>query len=431
MAKDTSIKLRNEVIYSIYVRNHTEEGTFKGVEKDLKRIKDLGTDIIWFMPIHSIGILNKKGELGCPYANKSYRDVNPEYGILEDFIHLVDEIHNLGMKCIIDVVYNHTSPDSELAKNHPEYFYKKSDGSMGNRVGDWQDIIDLDYSNEDLWNYQIDTLKQWATIVDGFRCDVASLVPIEFWEKAKIETSKVNKDLIWLGESADIAFLKEMRKLGFHVWSDSELYSVFDIIYDYDIWETYCDFLSGKIELSEYINLLNFQDGIYPTNYVKLRCLENHDRPRINSLVSGKKVLENFTAFLYFQKGTTLIYAGQEFENKHTPSLFQIDKIYRNEDATIGNLMKRLYKIKKDSLFAIGDYKLKAINRSNTVIGYYEKNSEVLLGIFNLKGISEKVCVDLKDGLYKNIINNEEILVQDGIINTLGDPIIIRDKQIL
>lgn len=426
MSKDTDINLRNKVIYSIYIRNHTQEGTFKSIENDLLRIKNLGTDIIWFMPIHSIGILNKKGELGCPYSNKSYRDVNPEYGTMEDFIHLVEEIHKLNMKCIIDVVYNHTSHDSDLFKEHPEYFYRNIDGCVGNRVGDWSDIIDLDYSNYNLWNYQIESLKQWSNIVDGFRCDVASLIPIEFWKKAKEETSKIKKDLIWLAESIDLSFIKEMRRLDFDVWSDSELYQVFDIIYDYDTWDVYCDFLRGKIQLSEYISLLNFQDGIYPTNYVKLRCLENHDRPRISSLVNGKNVLENFTSFLYFQKGATLIYAGQEFENKHTPSLFDIDKIYRKDDASIGVLMKRLYQIKKDELFTIGDYKLKAIDKSSTVIGYYEKNDESIVGIFNLKGISENVSVNLDDGIYINQINDEKILVTSNTISTTGYPIIIK-----
>ena len=134
MALDTDISLRSQVIYSIYVRNHTQEGTFSAVIPDLDRIKALGTDIIWFMPIHPIGVKGKKGSLGCPYANKDYRSVNPEYGTLEDFRTLVDAIHARGMKCIIDVVYNHTSPDSVLTTEHPEFFYRKPDGTMGNHV---------------------------------------------------------------------------------------------------------------------------------------------------------------------------------------------------------------------------------------------------------------------------------------------------------
>ena len=151
MAHETDRSLRRSVIYELYLRSHTPEGTFRAVEPDLDRIRALGVDIIWLMPIHPIGILNRKGSLGCPYANRDYRTVNPEYGSMEDFIHLVEEIHRRGMKCIIDVVYNHTSPDSTLVREHPEFFYRKPDGSRGNKVGDWTDVVDLDYGVPALW----------------------------------------------------------------------------------------------------------------------------------------------------------------------------------------------------------------------------------------------------------------------------------------
>ena len=151
MAVDTKKSLRNQVLYSIYVRNYSKEGTFAAVQADLDRIKALGTDIIWLLPIHPTGEKNRKGSLGSPYAIRDYRAVNPEFGTLDDFRHLVDAIHARGMKCIIDVVYNHTSPDSWLAENHPEWFYHKPDGSLGNRFGDWWDVADLDYSHLELW----------------------------------------------------------------------------------------------------------------------------------------------------------------------------------------------------------------------------------------------------------------------------------------
>ena len=178
MAFETSTGLRNQVMYSVFVRQYSREGTFAKVEEDLDRIRALGVDVIWFLPIHPIGKKCRKGSLGSPYAIADYRAVNPEFGTLEDFRRLVAAIHARGMKCIIDVVYNHTSPDSWLAQNHPEWFYHKPDGSFGNRIGDWSDIIDLDYGNRALWAYQIETLKFWAGIVDGFRCDVAPLVPL-------------------------------------------------------------------------------------------------------------------------------------------------------------------------------------------------------------------------------------------------------------
>ena len=134
MAANTDISLRNAVIYSIYIRSHTEEGTFLSVIPDLDRIKALGTDIIWLMPIHPIGEKNKKGSLGCPYANRDYRTVNPCYGTMEDFQVLVRAIHEHGMKCMIDVVYNHTSPDAVLVSEHPEFYYRKPDGNFGNKT---------------------------------------------------------------------------------------------------------------------------------------------------------------------------------------------------------------------------------------------------------------------------------------------------------
>lgn len=224
MAKNTEISLRNKVIYSVYVRNHTNDGTFNAVAEDLDRIKSLGTDIIWFMPIHPIGVKNKKGSLGCPYANKDYRTTNPEYGTMDDFKSLVEKIHAKGMKCIIDVVYNHTSPDSNLSVEHPEFFYRKPDGNFGNKVGDWSDIIDLDYSNKELWQYQIDSLVMWAKIVDGFRCDVASFVPVEFWKQAREAVAKVNPDCIWLAESVHSSFNVFSRKSGIYTASDYELF---------------------------------------------------------------------------------------------------------------------------------------------------------------------------------------------------------------
>ena len=124
--------------------------------------------------------------MGSPYAIRDYRGINSEYGTLDDFKELVHEIHDNGMKCIIDVVYNHTAPDSWLAENHPEYFCKFPDGDLRSHNAEWEDIADLDYRNKELWTYQIDTLKMRAGVVDGFRCDVAPLIPLDFWLEARI-----------------------------------------------------------------------------------------------------------------------------------------------------------------------------------------------------------------------------------------------------
>ncbi|MBQ9188712.1 MAG: alpha-amylase, partial [Clostridia bacterium] len=127
------MSLRNMTLYSIFIRNFG--GTFAGVEKELPRLTALGVDAVWLMPIHPIGKVKRKGSLGSPYAIADYRAVNPEFGTMEDFTHLCDAAHAQGLKVLIDVVYNHTSPDSVLAATHPEWFYHKPDGSFGNRIG--------------------------------------------------------------------------------------------------------------------------------------------------------------------------------------------------------------------------------------------------------------------------------------------------------
>ena len=426
MAKNTEISLRNKVIYSVYVRNHTNDGTFNAVAKDLDRIKSLGTDIIWFMPIHPIGVKNKKGSLGCPYANKDYRTTNPEYGTMDDFKSLVEKIHAKGMKCIIDVVYNHTSPDSNLSVEHPEFFYRKPAGNFGNKVGDWSDIIDLDYSNKELWQYQIDSLVMWAKIVDGFRCDVASFVPVEFWKQAREAVAKVNPDCIWLAESVHSSFNVFSRKSGIYTASDYELFDAFDMEYDYDIREVFDKYLKGETSLSHYLDMFNYQEAIYPHNYDKMRCLENHDQPRICHYVKNRSDLENYTAFLYFLKGSTLIYAGQEFGCEETPSLFDKDVFPRNTGIDLSNLFAKLDTIKKTVLDDDDYFKADADDENDIAILERDNNKSKKVGIFSLKSKSADVKVDLPDGDYKNEISGETVTVSNGKVHCNGKAIIIR-----
>lgn len=386
MAINTKVSLRNKVMYSIFIRNHGINGTFKDVEEDLERIKSLGIDIIWLMPIHPMGIKNKKGQLGCPYSIKNYREVNPQYGTIDDFKSLINKIHSLGMECIIDVVYNHTSPDSWLVENQEEFFYRKPDGEMGNKVGDWTDVVDLDYNNKELWDYQIQTLKYWLSIgVDWFRCDVAPLVPLEFWLRAREELAKINSNTLWLSESVHPSFILTMRENGFVGLSDSEIYQAFDMAYDYDVNVEYLGCFSGKNSIKQYIDRVAIQEVIYPNNYVKLRFLENHDQPRAAILIPDEEILRIWTGFLYFQKGCTLIYAGQEAQETTTPSLFDNDKINLNfikEDFV--ELLKTLGKIKKREIMAKGFYEIHMADYKDVILASYKHKNKKLLGIFNV-----------------------------------------------
>lgn len=427
MAKNTSVYLRSQIIYSVFVRNHSMEGTFAGVEKDLDRIRSLGTDIIWLMPVHPIGVQSKKGELGCPYAIRDYRAINPAYGTMDDFRRLVDEVHSRGMHCVIDVVYNHTSPDSWLVKNHPEWFYHKPDGSLGNRCGDWQDVVDLDYGKKDLWEYQIETLKMWASIVDGFRCDVASMVPVDFWMKAREEVESVRPGCIWLAETLEPSFLRSTRAQGIHTYSDGEVYQAFDMTYDYDVNPFYAEYTSGKIPLSRYAEALEQQESLYPSNYVKLRFLENHDQPRAKERIPDEQALVNWTAFLYFQKGTTLIYAGQEMENGQTPSLFDADPVDWHTGHDLSRLMQTLAGIKKEQVpVDTTFYTLMANNESNILTVLYETQTDVLAGVFSLQAQNGVVLLPVKDGRYQDLVTGKPVNITNGKLRCAGTPVIFR-----
>ena len=429
MAKNTAKEYRNQVMYSIFVRNHSEEGTFEAVRRDLERIRALGVDVIWLMPIHPIGVKNRKGTEGSPYAIADYRAVNPDYGTLEDFRRLTEDIHRLGMRCVIDVVYNHTSPDSWLAERHPEWFYHKADGSMGGHVGDWTDVVDLDYSNPELWDYQIETLKYWASMVDGFRCDVASLVPLDFWLRARKEVETVRPGCLWLAESVEPEFIHAARGQGVNALSDSEIFQAFDVSYEYDIFSCYRDYLEGRVPLSRYAEAVTRQEVIYPDNYVKLRCLENHDQLRAAAAIPDEAALLNWTAFLYFQKGMTLLYGGQERSCDHLPHLFEKDPVDWTHGPDRSEQLRRLYEMKQNPLFANSTYDVRALG-GEILYAVHSAGDRQLAGIFSMRGNCGLVPVEAPDGIYPNLAGDGSVEVKFGRVSCQGVPIVIETPRL-
>ena len=428
MADNTNIKLRQKMMYSLFVRNHTPEGTFAAVEKDLDRIQSLGTDIIWFMPIQPVGVLNRKGKDGSPYAIKDYRKVDPSMGTMEDFRHLTEEIHKRGMLCILDVVYNHTSPDSWLIENHPDYFKRDEEGNTVTLVPDWSDIADLDYSNTQLWRYQIDTLKMWAEMVDGFRCDVAPRVPVDFWRQARKEVEEIRPGAIWLAESTEKHFVKFIRSRGGYCATDSQLYDVFDICYDYDIWPEFMGYVKedSGFRLSLYLDEIEKQEGTYPENYVKLRCLENHDQERIAYHVGGdRQNILNWTAFSFFLKGMAFVYAGQEKMLSHQPSIFEKDPTDFGGGEDISDFIARCAHIKKKELTADGIYGSFADDDRDIAYLWCKMKQKCVLGIFSLKGYEGKTAAYIADGVYENLLTGEVVSVSEGQFACDGKPIIV------
>jgi 1,4-alpha-glucan branching enzyme len=412
MASNTPSSYRNLVIYEIYVRNHSINGTIGDVERDLHRLHALGVDVLWFMPIHPIGLLNKKGSLGCPYSVRDYREVNPEYGTKEEFAHLIQQAHEIGLQVMIDVVYNHTAHDSVLVKEHPEYFHQDENGNPVTTVPEWSDVIDLKYPNHNLASYLIQTLQGWAEMgVDGFRCDVASLVPLEFWVQARAEVAKVKPGVIWLAESVHASFVGSRRTNGLSGLSDSELYEAFDMTYDYDIWPIWQLAVQGKVPVRRYIEMLRFQDCIYPENHVKMRCVENHDQARIMRLAPSRAQGMAWTAFQAFNKGSFLIYGGQESAVKHTPSLFEIDKVEWG-DYSLQPFLTRLVKLKKDPAQVEGKFVI--MQADPAIQAAWEYPGKNLYGIFNTSGKTGYIMVNLPDGTYRDILNDGQAVVRGG-----------------
>ena len=349
MARNSPEWIKRALIYEIYVPGHSSLGTFEGVTNDLERIKDFGADIIWLMPIHPIGEEGRKGNLGSPYAIKDYRGINPLLGDEASLKRLIEKTHVLGMKIIIDLVYNHTAKDSILVKEHPEWFLRDHEGRLSRKVSDWSDIYDLDYSKVDLWDYQIATLDKWLGMgVDGFRCDVAALTPIEFWNKARLVLNQ-DREVIWLAESVHKGFVKYLRDAGFIAHSDPELHQAFDLTYDYDGFEYLENYFRGRGELKEYLKYLYLQETLYPKEAVKLRFLENHDQERIGALIPDRNFLMNWVAFYSLLPGATLVWAGQEVMLKKRIDFFEREIIdWEKGDYEFYKFFKNVIRVAKE-----------------------------------------------------------------------------------
>ena len=421
----TKKDLRNIFIYQVYTRNHNKSGTFKEFINDLDRIQDLGVDIIYLLPIHKIGQKRKKGQLGSPYSIQDYRSINPEYGTLEDFKLLIKEIHSRDMKLMIDVVYNHTSYDSVLLNEHPEYFYKNEIGEFSNRVGEWWDITDLDYTtSKGLKNELIDTLIYWSELgIDAFRWDVASVLPYDFLKEAHDKVIDSNPNSIFLSESVHGGFFRFLRSQGIEVISESEIFQIFDMAYDYDVHPLFEEYLKGEIPLNRFLEELIKQEETYPDNYIKMRNLENHDFGRFAPMVNNDEVLiNNWVAQVFFSKGSTMIYAGQERCDNNKPSLFDVDKV--NWDGLdISPLNTKCASIVKDKIFAYGYYDVKLTDKE-VYYGDFSIDSKKIIGIFNLGKDEGYIKVDIPDGLYTNLINNKKIEIIDAKLKLLFEPII-------
>ena len=307
-----------------------------------------------------------------------------------------------------------------LAQTHPEWFFRDEQGRPSRHVADWWDVVDLDYTHKELWRYQIDTLKMWAEIVDGFRCDVASSVPLDFWCQARQEVEAVRPGCIWLAESVHGAHVLGLRWQGAYCATDTELYQAFDMTYDYDIWPWFEGCLTGRNTLQQYIDMLNYQELTYPSGFIKMRCGENHDTPRLAHWVQDERRLRHWLAFLYFCRGSMLLYGGTEFAPRRQVGLFDADDNFGDKRSDLSDFLRRCKAMKQTlPLECAVWYEVSG----GAVIGHYKSPAGERTGVFDLSGCGGRVSVALADGVYENQLGGD-LTVTDGHVRTDGDPIV-------
>ncbi len=391
---------KNGVIYEVNLRQYSEAGTFKEFQKHLPRIKSLGVDIIWLMPIHPIGEVNRKGTLGSYYSVKDYLDVNPEHGTKEDFKDLVKQIHALGMYVIIDWVANHTAWDNELTKTNPDFYTKDSTGNFLPPVADWHDVIDLNYENKELWSYMTNALKYWVDEfnIDGYRCDVAGMVPTEFWTFAvpKIEETK------------QVFMLAEENK--------PELHSAFNMTYAWDFHHLMNDIAKGKKNAADVIKYFKDDNEKYPSDAYRMIFTSNHDENSWNGTVFERMndAAETMLVLSTVVEGMPLVYSGQEAGMDQRLDFFEKDVI-NWKDHKFSNLYKSLFKLKNDNkALWNGNFgaRMEFIENSdseNVLTFIREKEQDKLFAIFNLSDKSTKINLNDEKimGSYINLFTKQ------------------------
>ncbi len=304
-------------IYEVNVRQFSQEGTFAAFQQALPRLKDMGVEILWFMPITPIGIKERKmspDDLGSYYAVKDYKDVNPEFGTLNDFKKLVDRAHAMGFKVITDWVANHSAPDNHWVDAHPAFYTKDNNGKFVSPY-DWTDVYQLDYNNMELRDSMIDAMQFWIreTNIDGFRCDVAEPVPASFWKDCITKLRKM-KSIFMLAEG-NTAWLHEAG---------------FDATYNWNAMNYTKDLYTGKINATAFMDSLNNNAKQYPTDAMRLNFTTNHDENSWNGTEFEKygdayKMFAVFT--MTYHQSIPLIYNGQEIPNKKRLKFFVKDPI--------------------------------------------------------------------------------------------------------
>ena len=407
--------VKNATIYELNIRQFSQEGTFKAIEKQLPRLKKMGINIIWLMPVQPIGVVNRKGSLGSYYSVKDYLKVNPEFGTDEDFRSLVKAIHSQGMYVILDWVANHSSWDNMLATQHPEWYTKSREGRFQPTPWrDYDDIIDFDYSQPGLRKYMTEALKFWVKEydIDGYRCDVASFVPIDFWENARKELDAI-KPVFMLAEAED----KELHR------------RAFDATYNWTLWNILHQIAInnksvktlGEAYIAEHVS-------IFPKEGIRMNFIDNHDKNSWegNQYSNFGPALKAATVFTTMMDGMPMVYNGQEAGLNRSLLFFEKDPIVwkKHENEALYTTLFAL-KHKNQALWngKYGGEMVRIMNdKMDQIISFVrEKNGDKVITLINLSREKVQVSFDTSydAGTYINLFSGKPQQISKKITLTM------------
>lgn len=377
----------NGIIYEIYPRSFSAAGNFAGIEKRLPELKQLGVTTLWLMPIHPVGKEKRKGTLGSPYSIQDYYGINPEFGTLEDFQRLVRSTHAQGMKIVIDLVANHTSWDSRMFREHPEWFTKDSSGNFVPPVADWSDVVDLNYDSKEMRRYMIEMMKYWVRDIglDGFRCDVAEMVPTDFWNDARAALDSI-KPVLMLAEGQ---------------YPEHHL-KAFDVTYAWNFYGIIGPVVNGEKTVAEFDTVLSREAAAYPKGSLRLRFSSNHDenawdKPDVEKFgAEGAKLAAVLTNTF---PGVPLLYNGQEAGNDIKLGLFEKFDIDWSKGKAYRQFYTKLYSIRKNhSALSTGEFIRVRNDRPERVYSFLRADGKsTLLTVLNFADEAQHVRIELPE----------------------------------
>lgn len=323
------------VIYEMNIRQTTPEGTFRSAARRLPLLRNIGVDAVWLMPVYPIGRINRKGTLGSYYSISNYCAVNPEFGTMADFDDFVAEAHRLGMRVLLDWVANHTSRDAVWLSECPTDWYERNADGSAKVPCDWDDTAKLNYANREVWRGEIDAMSFWLREhdVDGFRCDMAMLVPIEFWQQARSELQRINPDVFMLAEAEEQNLFD----------------NAFDASYTWEMHHILCDVAQGRRRVWDLRNYIYADRGRYPQSAMRLMFTSNHDENSWNGsefarFGAAAEIMAALTFVL--PQSLPLIYTGQEYGYDHSFAFFDKDPMPLQQDNRFTLLYRRLCALK-------------------------------------------------------------------------------------